>query len=496
MKTQNLSRNQQQVLLAGIAFLYWLGSFFLEGLVFQPGAAQERLFTYVTVKLLSLITIYALLHFFVSVFRGRRERTAAFQTFLYMLPPFLLIGAFWAVCHAWPLSYGDQLNIMNASYHYSNMGGFFHYLTTYVYMVAMNLVPSGAFAVLFKIFLISLGAGYCVYRMRRICPNLLPFLLYVPFLVPPGLYLSYNIHRCPMYAVLYLVVSCQLLCDYVEGEALGKKKLLLLSLALAVLTQWRSEGIYLLVFGPLLLLACYRPQLSRKAKAAGLALMLAAQLLVYFPQSLEDADAASGAGGRTIPLFEYLITGMMRKGLDTEENAADLAVVDRYLSLEGIRELNERNGDGNYVDNLIILSSDARREDATAEDIEGFKAAVIRLAVKNPLVYVKNQLSAWSFISTSQAAERKLDVIANVFTDLYVPTLWLLGLWLWATVKKNWGFWVLTSCHLGHMLITTALLPAAYFKYYYSEYLYAVLTLLLVLQLLCRRRREKKERLG
>ena len=119
-------------------------------------------------------------------------------------------------------------------------------------------------------------------------------------------------------------------------------------------------------------------------------------------------------------------------------------------------------------------------------------ALIIRIVIKNPLIYIRTQLGAWSYISTANYYERKLDYISNIFTDLYVPTAWLLALWIYLLAKKKWFPWFMTSCHLCHMVITTALLPAAYFKYYYSEYLYAVLTLVLVLILLMKKRQAKK----
>ena len=493
MKTEIISGNiklgRKHKLLALISLVYWFATFFTERLVFNPGAAQSRVFTYVVIKLLTLFTIYALLLFFTNAVTGWKSKSPAAQTLKYTLPPFMLVTAFWAVCHAWPLAYGDQFNIINAAYGYSNMGGFFNYLTTYVFMIGMNLFPSGAFSVVFKIFLISLGAGYCIYRLRSLYPSLLPFLIYVPFLVPPGLYLSYTVHRIPIYAVLYLAFSCLILCDHVQGKKLGKAKFVLLSVVIAMLTQWRSEGIYLLIFGPILLYSCYKPKLSTRAKAGALAVMLAAQVMVYIPQKLEESG---DTGSRAMPFFEYIITGMERNGLDKEKNAEDLALVDKYISVEGIHELNEKYGDGNYGDNAIRFLSDAINEGASEQERDDFQSAVIHLIIKNPLVYLRSQFEAWHSISVSVAAERKLDIVANVFTDLYVPTIWLLAFWLWCLIKKKWCFWFMTSCHLGHMVITTALLPAAYFKYYYQQYLFAALTIVLAAQLFLSYRKHKK----
>lgn len=476
---------KRYIILAAVAVLYWLATFFLERLIFTPGAAAGRPVTYICVKLLTLAAIYALLLFFTGAVTGLRERTPAAMTLVYSLPLFVMITGIWYVTDSFPISYGDQLNILNAARDYDNMGGFFNYLTTVVFMIAMSIVPSVAFAVILKIFMVSLATGYCVFRLWRLTGSRWSLLLYMPFLLPPGLYLSYNIHRCPMYAVLYMLFSCLLICDNMEKRELTRGKFLLLSLITAVLTQWRSEGIYLLVLGPILLYAAYRPQLTLKRKAAAISVMLAAQVIVFIPQYAETAAVQNDAP-RALPLYEYLIVNMEREGLDKEKNAAELELVDRYVSVEAIHLLNEKNGDFNFGENHIEEAG--RREEATSQDRDSFMAAVRRIVLKNPAVYIRTQLKAWSYITTGKFHDRLLDEVANIFQNLYVPTVWLLGLWIYTLVKKKWFLWFMTSAHLGHMLITTALLPAAYFKYYYSEYLYAVMTALLCLLLLIKKR--------
>ena len=130
---------------------------------------------------------------------------------------------------------------------------------------------------------------------------------------------------------------------------------------------------------------------------------------------------------------------------------------------------------------------------AYLQDKVDFQNAVIRLMLHNPLVYIRSQIGAWLHISNAFQYERTLDYAANIFKNLYVPTAWLIGLWVYLLIKKQWCYWFITSGQLCHMAITTALLPAAYFKYYYSEYMYAALTATLAVCFLVKRRREKKK---
>ncbi len=469
-----------------LALLWWALSFWYERFVFEPGSAAGSRFTWVCIKLLLLPTLWALLRFFFAAARDFRSRGPASRTLLCALPVFLPVTLFWAFSNAWPLGQGDQFNILYSAFSYYTFGGFFFYFTVWLPMLAMNIFPHAAFSVVFKIFTISLGAGWCVYRLRKLTGSRAAWLLLFPFLVPPGFYLSYNIHRIPSYAVLYLVLSCKLLCDRMEGRSLSRLGYALLCLAIALLTQWRSEGVYLLLLGPVLLFFAYRPKLTRRQIALALAVFYTAQLLVWFPQSRENE---MDAGERSMPLFESLITGMERKGLDKEKNAADLALVDRYIDLEALHALNESQGDYCYNDNLILYYG--MRPNPSDADKAAFREAMVRIVLHNPLVYLRNQISCWNHISQQQYHDRKLDELANLFQRLYLPTLWLFVLWVWLLVRKRWSAWFVTSAHLCHMAITTALLPAAYFKYYYSEYLYAFLTAALALGLLLRRRRAR-----
>ena len=158
--------------------------------------------THIVIKLLTLITVYLTALFFTNAVQGFKARGAAAQTLIYALPLFIIVTGFCAVCGAYPFTAGDQFNILESARYYETMKGFFNYWTMYIPMIAMNIAPFPAFTVVFKIWLMSLAAGYCIYRIMRVTGSKLSFLLYLPFLLPPGLDQSYSSQRCRMDAVL------------------------------------------------------------------------------------------------------------------------------------------------------------------------------------------------------------------------------------------------------------------------------------------------------
>ena len=154
--------------IGAFALVYWLLSFWWEPFAFYEGAAEARPVTHIVIKLLTLITVYLTALFFTNAVQGFKARGTAAQTLIYALPLFIIVTGFWAVCGAYPFTAGDQFNILESARYYETMKGFFNYWTMYIPMIAMNIAPFPAFAVVFKIWLMTLAAGYCVYRLRAL----------------------------------------------------------------------------------------------------------------------------------------------------------------------------------------------------------------------------------------------------------------------------------------------------------------------------------------
>ena len=193
--------------------MYWLLSFWWERFAFYEGAAEARPVTHIVIKLITLITIYLMALFFTNAAQGFKSRGAAAQTFMYALPLFIIVTGFWAVSGAYPFTVGDQFNILESARYYETMKGFFNYWTMYIPMIAMNIAPFPAFAVVFKIWLMSLAAGYCIYRIMRVTESKLSFLLYLP----SALDRDENAHsaaaRVVFQVLLFRVYVCCAHCD-------------------------------------------------------------------------------------------------------------------------------------------------------------------------------------------------------------------------------------------------------------------------------------------
>ena len=485
------SEKSKKYTAAVLALIYWAITFVTEKKIFDVSRIPERMFTYVSIKILTLLTLFALFYLLLSFVEGIKTKNAAFYSVLYAIPyaAVLIFRRMW--CGAYPFI-GDEQNIFWEACSFSNLEGMFHYITTYFHMVAMQLWPDGMSMIVFKHIVCGLAVGYSIYRINRLYKNKWGFLVYLIFFVPYVIDISWSVHRMPMYGPLYLFFASVLYCDYKENAELNMKKLLLLALVCAVLTQWRVEGICLLFFGPVFILLAYHVKADKKQILKILAVCLAMQVFVWFPQKLETRALGEGyAVSRTMYFYNYVLPNMVRKGLDREKNAEDLAVIEKYVKMEDIDALNEDLGESVYYDEFIHVhtSSSYNSLVISVEQAAEYEGAIRHIILRNPLLYVRTQLGAFLFISTSYGLNTLRGVMYTITGNLIVPALIMIAAWVVMLIRKRWFEFLMLTSPLCHAAITTALLPAAYFKYYYMQFILAYAIVVLVIAGLWNRRK-------
>lgn len=513
MEQQNKTKNRVWFLLPAV--LHWLITFFTDRFVFTVRPADE-LFNYTICKVLLLLLILFLYRTLYRIFFSEnRKESVEYQTAKYAL--FYLIPIVLVLMIKLPqgfLSNDEALIFKEASQLASYT--WFYYLTTYYYIVTMMLIPCSLGPILFKVALQLAVCGYCVYRLCRYLENadreysnasalsghgktgsFFGKFLYLAFLLPPVLAYTTSAHRIPVYYLLYLLMIFVLLMDYLEQKTPTKGKLAALLILGAVLTQWRTEGIYLIVFVPVLLILSYRTLRHKKQAFLLILASLAIQYVITIPQNgaLIPDRLNDQAENRMGPFYAYTITNMYRNGLDLQKNAADLKEVNRYLSVDTIAAINQDLKDINYEDVLILYYEGytGTQPDATPEDYQAYVDACNRIFIHNPLVLLKTRIGAFHYAATPYRIvwptggfkgliSFGISIIKTCAYNLYVPHLILICLWLYSVFRRRPFTFFLTSGLLCHWLIVFVLAPASYFKYYFPIYMtmYFYLILLII----------------
>ena len=406
--------------ITALSFIHQIWTYFADKRIFTV-PPSENMTDYVICKICAFIAAWFFYYMLWQLImdRNRRDNTVT-RVLLSALPYLLVIIVVSAVkLRGGYLSNDETLIFENAVSltHYT----WFYYITTYYYIISLMLIPHMYGPIFVKLILEYLVIGYVVLRVSdyyraksddrliskpvRVGYGSLIMLL---FLLYPVIAYTTSAHRLPIYFLLYLFMMVMLLFDRLEKATLTVPKAAFLLMLNAVLTQWRTEGIYLAVLVPILIFLTYenirlnkdRTVKLRKSVPAILIILtgLLIQYLVSIPQNgLIAKEMGAAADDRMKPFYAYTITNMYRNGLDMDKNADDLAIVDRYISMESLDAINEYYGDINYEDVLILYQPGFIGVDAGVTEYYDFVKALKNIFKNNPQVFIRTRIGAFKY---------------------------------------------------------------------------------------------------
>ncbi len=455
-----------------ISVLHWAVTFFTDRTVFSFGE-DPSYFTYISCKVLLLVFLFFIYR---ALFRHTPDTVSILKfSGIYLIP---IIAVLIFKLPQGYLSNDEVLIFKEASLLHEYT--WFTYLTTWYYIISLMLIPFRYGPILVKVVIQLLICGYCVFRLSGNLGRKYGLWLYAAFLLFPILAYTTSAHRIPVYFLLYLFELFSLQMDMLEGRDLSKGKMFWALLLGAVLTQWRTEGIYLVLILPLLMFFSYRNIRAAKYAWKLLLLFVVLQYIVQIPQNgVLPMRMGDKADNRMGPFYAYTITNMFREGLDREKNKEDIALVDRFLDIEKIDAINEDLGEINYEDTLILYYPGyvGVREDVSDEDYRAYITGCKNIFLNNPDVLLKTRLGAFHYAATPYEPDFSgglfsglLSIVKTVAYNLYLPHILLFLLCLYALFRSRW--WTVTMCAglMCHSFIVFVLAPASYFKYYFPVY--------------------------
>ena len=383
----------------------------------------------------------------------------------------------------------------------------FYYLTTYYYIISMMIIPAWFGPILIKVAIQLLVCGYSVYRLEKYIGFKYGKFIYLAFMIPPVLAYTTSAHRIPIYFLLYLFLVFKLLMDKIENVEIDNLTMVWMTFLGAVLTQWRTEGIYLLALVPILMFIVY-PNLRNKRGILGVVFIsLMMQYLVQIPQNgVLPMGMDSKANDRMGPFYAYTITNMFRNGLDEDKNKEDIERVGRYLDIDTIKAINRDLGDINYEDVLILyyVGYTGKKEDAAYGDYVEYTKGCINIFKNNPDVLLRTRIGAFDYAATPYDIKWEqggikgfalfcVSIVKTIAYNLYIPHILLVLMGIYALVKRRWYTFFLAGGLLCHFIIVFVLAPASYFKYYFPIYMTMYfLTILVMISLVWSRNNDKK----
>ena len=486
-----------------IAGIWTAASLFYDRLIFTA-APLSMAHNYIPCKILMFLAI-----FFVSAFvkkavsdKSSMERQVMQHALIYFIP--LILVLIYKIPEGF-LS-NDESLIFSEALKLSDYT-WFYYITTWYYIISIMIFPFWAGPIIVKVMLQCFCAGYSVARLKRYLGGAKrAYLMYAVYFLPSILAYTTSAHRIPVYIFVYVLFMYTIYMDKLENKAFSWSRIIPLLFLMAILTQWRTEGIYLCVFGLIMILICYPSLYNDKEKRVRkiTALLLASFLIQYIvaiPQyGIMPSRLSDKAANRMLPFYAYTVTNLYRNGLDLsdEGNSSSWEKVDRYLDVEKIAAINDFLGDTNYEDSLILYYEgyDGRRYDASDEDYLVFVEGVQELMRNNPEVLIRTKWGSFDYAATvydpvmgQGPAAFAVSLVKTAAYNLYIPMILLILLFIWSLLKiKERAFFVMLSlCLFAHFTIVFILAPASYFKYYFPVYFTTYYFVLLLM--ICRQRK-------
>lgn len=431
-------------IVAFISTIIWVLTWFWEPIIFNEENRMSHIGDYFICRAVLLFFIYCCCNFMwnLLVLKKTKER----QVILYSIPYMAILAIFWELRGIYPLE-ADELIIFHSAQNYDPYR-FFTCYTGYFYIICMMLIPSMLSIVLVKLLLNALVVGYLIYRMKNIFNSNWVYLLYGVFCLWPALLMAINVHRLPIYSILYLFVFTKIFVDYYERKKVNICDMMIAILGLSILSWWRTESIYLVVMGILIIFIAYR--LKKEQYVKMIALYILCQIIVMMPQMLPTQFSDSSyAAKRMAPFYDYTLETMIDAGLEVSDGGAEWSAIEHYWETE--------------------------------ENYEEYVDAAKKIIIKNPTYFVKARIKSWNYISFGEFENKRfsgiavIDIIMHCFYlimyNLYIPLISVIIVGAYSLYKKSWLIFLYSMCGIIHTGLCFLLMPAAFFKYFYIMYL-------------------------
>ena len=453
-----------------VGSLHWLLTFWLERLILVV-SPTEHLLDYCLCKVILWVALYGFWNLIGKAFFAPHSKKSRERRIVLFALPMLAVLVVWLFLRHSFTPPGDEFNLFTRATQLDSFAFWFNYPSGYYWIMGIMLVPVPMGPIYIKLVLQALVCGYCLARQYERSGLLRSLPLYLLFLLPFVLEQGISAHRLPVYGMLFLFLAAKLMYDRLDGCHLDWKTLVLESAILAVLSIWRTEGIYLSVLGIILIVVAYRVPL-KKASLKKLLCYVLIFAAVALPQLSAYTNAPYPASLRTKPLCGYALVNMFRNGL-TEEmiDREDWEAINTYLPFETIHEYNEKHGDYNYAWAFIMNDTEPN---IGYDDQEKFCDATKRVVIRNLPIYLKSQLNAWKYTSDQYVVSSDmapLTQLLNLSSRVVYPAVLALLFCIYALIRKRWMTFWLAGGAVCNWAMVTALMPAAYAKYFYVTYL-------------------------
>ncbi|MGE5329289.1 MAG: hypothetical protein ACM3KR_07270 [Deltaproteobacteria bacterium] len=381
-----------------LSVFHWLLSFITDKSIFRFNVikalncgAYLAVCKYVFIKLMYLLMIVLLWQIIGFCIKGVKNGNQNIKkylhfTLIYFSIMFVLLILTWPGIWRW-----DEFNLLKAAQNLE-MFYWFTYISSFVYIFSLMIIPFPAGIVFVQICIISLIVGYIIFKLDNyLLGSKFTYLMYLPFLLLP--IIDHNLFplRHTLYSYVELLFIVKLLFLRLDKRDIKAADIIFLSFLTAVLSIWRADGIYYLFLAPILFIIFFNKIYKFKTIAVLCIITIAFTIILYIPQYIGNSKKSLGYKYKLISIAGPL-ADLVKAEYDSPEAQKDLKNIDRVISIKALKE-SERG----------LYAVNSKNADYSKDDYKKFLRSYINLIIKNPRVFLKNRLNY--FLETHDLTE-------------------------------------------------------------------------------------------
>lgn len=285
--------------------------------------------------------------------------------------------------------YSDDFNFLRMA-HTCDFMYYLHYLTSLFYSLSLMLIPIAPGVEIIQIICYCMVVTYIIYNLVKIfkIKGLYKYLLYIIFILPLTLFYAMYANRPCIYGIFYLLFFAIIFFNIYNKKHLSKTSMVILLAFSSVLAMWRSEGIYLLVFGPLLILS-----LANKKNFKTYLKLFIVSFICYFiialPQNINTKYKDKNYGfNRFVPSFINPLGWMIDNGATTND-PRDLENINKVIDVYDMLEYPVLN------DTPCAWLNGCIKDGYTDEDIANFKKSYLNYILQNKGLFIEARIKTF-----------------------------------------------------------------------------------------------------
>lgn len=496
-----------------------LVSFYTDRFIFS-GIQSQYVGYFIFDKIVYLVMAFAFWAWIIKATLGGGYRKQSFGWLLMKASSiYMFIFLICIICVYPMIEFGGDIPFFIEPAKEYRLSGGLHWISTLLYVIGYMAFPIRGGATILMCIMSSVSYGYVLVKARELdVSKKWLVLMFLPPFIMEGIYPT----RLTMMTLVFIVYFTWLYSNYINKEELTKKKIFLFLIYTGMLSVWRMESKYLLLFAPILLMLAFRQKFTKKLLLKYFILVLIAHMIFNIPDKFKEKITIEQ---RLIPIVGYVLPLMEMEGVNWSKTD-QYDVLNGYLNMDNMTIHEAELGIELYRADYLAALGDVFRYDEASVSMKEYAWTAVKACLIHPIEYLNVRLK--SFVITangstfpfygsinnedgSENTAREIclyilngnrltgidTVHGNVWSVIWRNIVsfskyltWQLWLTLFGmfyiviyTIRKRDIFTLFYACGLWVFTgIVFLFCPACGFKYYWPVYTFVILFFLLVLK--------------